>query len=204
MQALVRPLGRSRTPSISATNDIEAVNSLPSMEMRTTYDRQFSERNGQDQLKLRHTRDWTYGHSFFAIAGGFAFDTTDLPEHEKFLPGLRDRVLLTPEGLLALAKDDPTLIPDIPTAFINDKSKLNAAAKALVFIQAAWFVVETVVRLCQRLPVSLLELNTFAHALCALLIYVLWWDKPFDVEEPVLMHGKKTPKKKLPSSLPWL
>ena len=33
-----------------------------------------------------------------------------------------------------------------------------------------------------HVPISLLELNTAAHAICALAIYVLWWEKPFDVE----------------------
>jgi hypothetical protein len=30
--------------------------------------------------------------------------------------------------------------------------------------------------------VSLLELNTFAHCISTLLIYIFWWDKPYDVE----------------------
>jgi hypothetical protein len=34
----------------------------------------------------------------------------------------------------------------------------------------------------------LLELNTFAHAVCALAIYIAWWNKPLDVEEPVQMR----------------
>jgi hypothetical protein len=37
------------------------------------------------------------------------------------------------------------------------------------------------------LPISLLELNTFGHALCTLLIYCMWWNKPLDIEEPELI-----------------
>ena len=34
----------------------------------------------------------------------------------------------------------------------------------------------------------MLELNTFAHAICALAIYFAWWNKPLDVEEPVQLR----------------
>ena len=40
-------------------------------------------------------------------------------------------------------------------------------------------------RLSQRLGISLLELTTFAHAFCALAMYLAWWRKPLDVEEAV-------------------
>lgn len=39
----------------------------------------------------------------------------------------------------------------------------------------------------EHIPISLLELNTFGHAVCALLIYVLWWDKPFEVDYPTVL-----------------
>ena len=83
------------------------------------------------------------------------------------------RPALTPEGLLVVARYDPTLVPEISVAEIEDKSKANALAKAIVCIQAGWFLIEAIVSLASALPMSLLELNTFAHALCALIIYVL-------------------------------
>lgn len=33
----------------------------------------------------------------------------------------------------------------------------------------------------EKLPISLLELNTLGHAICTLLIYCLWWKKPLDI-----------------------
>lgn len=42
----------------------------------------------------------------------------------------------------------------------------------------------------QRIPISLLELNTFGHAVCALAIYILWWEKPFEVEYPTLVQSQ--------------
>ena len=41
-----------------------------------------------------------------------------------------------------------------------------------------------------HIPISLLELNTFGHAVCALLIYFLWWNKPFDVDYPTVIQSK--------------
>ena len=35
----------------------------------------------------------------------------------------------------------------------------------------------------QHYPVSLLELNTFGHAISALLIYFCWWEKPLDISD---------------------
>lgn len=31
----------------------------------------------------------------------------------------------------------------------------------------------------------MLELNAFAHALCTLAVYILWWHKPLDISQPV-------------------
>jgi hypothetical protein len=70
---------------------------------------------------------------------------------------------------------------------LQDKSKANGLAKALVCLQASWFCVQCLVRVGQALPVTLLEINTFAHSICALLVYILWWDKPLDVEQPTYL-----------------
>ena len=44
--------------------------------------------------------------------------------------------------------------------------------------------------MAQRIPISLLELNTFGHAICALFIYLLWWEKPFEVDIPTEVHSQ--------------
>ena len=42
----------------------------------------------------------------------------------------------------------------------------------------------------QRILISLLELNTFGHAICALFIYLLWWEKPFEVDIPTIVRSE--------------
>ncbi|KAG8424862.1 hypothetical protein J3458_001620 [Metarhizium acridum] len=140
--------------------------------------------------RLPRKHQWTVTHSFFALSGGFAFDTTGLPEDQKFLPGSRNRVTLNQKAVLLVAKHFPSLLPDISEAAIADKSKANALAKAIACLQATWFVIQCLVRLTQNVPISLLELNTLTHALFALIIYGLWWRKPLDVEEPTLIDDE--------------
>ena len=120
--------------------------------------------------------------------GGFAFDlsTGNEPlEVDKF-PG-RTRLTLLPDALEFLAKVRPDLIPDISADYIRDKSKANPLAKALICLQALYFCLHLVTWLSFGLGVTLLEMNTFAHAISALAVYVIWWNKPLDIDEPVLI-----------------
>ncbi|KAF1355437.1 hypothetical protein BDV97DRAFT_267449, partial [Delphinella strobiligena] len=70
---------------------------------------------------------------------------------------------------------------------IMDKSKANGLMKLLAVTQALWFCLQCITRLSQELPIALLEIHVFGYAVCAFLIYVLWWDKPFDVEQSTLL-----------------
>jgi hypothetical protein len=80
-------------------------------------------------------------------------------------------------------------LPDPASEEIEDKSKADALGKGIVCIQALWFIIQCVARLAsERYSISLLELNTLAHALCMLLIYWLWWNKPLNIEEPVIIR----------------
>jgi len=119
--------------------------------------------------------------------GGFCFDTTNAEVN--FLPGKRTRVTLTSLGVCYLAELAPELLPDLPKEHIRDKSKADGFGKTLACLQAFWFCTQCISRLATGLSITLLELNTFAHALCALLAYAFWWNKPHDVNEPVLIQG---------------
>ncbi|KAK4185105.1 hypothetical protein QBC35DRAFT_415561, partial [Podospora australis] len=146
-------------------------------------------------LSANSDREWTRMHAFFVLmGGGYAMVIEDddkqiFPDRKistgKFEP--RKRLTLTPKGFRHLAERKPQLIPKQSQAAIRDKSKGDAVAKTLVCLQALWFCIQCLVRFSQQLGVSLLELNTFGLALCALLIHVLWWDKALDVQEPELI-----------------
>ncbi|KAI9768031.1 MAG: hypothetical protein M1840_005343 [Geoglossum simile] len=119
--------------------------------------------------------------------GGFAFDVRSNTSGLK-LPGGRRRVTLTPNGILFLAMHKPDLLsPGISEEDIRDKSKADYFAKLLVCTQALWFCLQVITRLSMHLPVSLLEITTFAHAITTFFVYFMWWNKPSDISEPTLI-----------------
>lgn len=79
-----------------------------------------------------------------------------------FLPaGCPNRLTITARGMAFL--DHCGHLPDVSEADIEDKSKANNLAKALVIIQASWLLIQVIGRLAAKLPVTLLEINTIAH-----------------------------------------
>jgi hypothetical protein len=126
-------------------------------------------------------------HAHLAVMGGLCFDTSNAELN--FLPGDRTRVTLTSRSVVLLAELAPELLPDMSKEQILDKSKADGFGKILACLQAIWFCTQCISRLATGLPITLLELNTFAHALCMLLAYAFWWSKPHDVNEPVLIQG---------------
>jgi hypothetical protein len=79
----------------------------------------------------------------------------------------------------------PEVLLEVSEATINDKSSSNSLAKILACIQATWFCINCLIRISQGLSISLLEINTAAHALCALVVYLFWWNKPQNIAEPL-------------------
>ncbi|KAL8659400.1 MAG: hypothetical protein Q9202_007149 [Teloschistes flavicans] len=129
---------------------------------------------------------WGLVQGFFALMGGFNLDVAGADQ--PFLPDGITRASLTADGLEFLLRHEPESLPHITAEEIKDKSKADGLKKTLVCAQALWFCIQCIARASQYLPVSLLELNTIGHALCTLAIYLLWWHKPLNVEEPVLIN----------------
>lgn len=82
--------------------------------------------------------------------GGLAVDVPkNLPEAEKFLPEwYNESRCIEPEGISLLllqeaVRDD---FPDITEQEIQSKSKANGLGKALVCVQALWFVAQCLTR----------------------------------------------------------
>ena len=62
--------------------------------------------------------------------------------------------------------------------------------KALVCLQACWMLAQALARKVERLPITLLELNTIMHVVCALIMYLLWLKKPQDVGTPTIIYDR--------------
>ena len=91
------------------------------------------------------------------------------------------RRTLSALGMILLVKLNK--LPIIDAKVVAARSKADELAKTLICIEATWFLIQTVARWAQRLPVTLLELNTLAHVSCAIAMYFIWWEKPQDVNE---------------------
>lgn len=134
----------------------------------------------------RRNQPWTAAHSWFVVMGGMAFED-QAPEHQRCVPGDSRRGTLTANGLHWMMKYRHHLIPDISLEYIEDKSTSDSLGKVLTCWQAAYFCIQCIHRLSQRLSITFLELNVFAHALCVLLLFLIWWVKPCNIHQPHLM-----------------
>lgn len=133
---------------------------------------------------------WKRTHSYFALMGGFAVDVAGM----SIIPielGWGHATLSIP-GLKLIAENDPAVLPYISEQKILDKSKANGFTKLVACLQASWFCAQVMGRLAvDGSPISLLELNTFLHAICCLGTYAAWWRKPLDIAEPELIDVSK-------------
>jgi hypothetical protein len=137
-----------------------------------------------------HIHAWTDVHSWLVVMGGVAFEDTS-PDHQQFIPEDCQRLPINLYNFEWMVTYRPHLIPDIPRSYIEDKSKSDWLAKGITCWQAGQFCIQCIFRLSQQLSITLLELNVFAHAICALLLFVVWWDKPRDVNEPTIILGEE-------------
>ena len=82
--------------------------------------------------------------------GGIAFEIPEnLPESKKFLPSNNKEVwFFSFHGLKFLLeqKAGRNVLPDLSWEEIKSKSKANGLAKALVCMQASWFIAQCITR----------------------------------------------------------
>lgn len=121
--------------------------------------------------------------------GGFAIDldTSDLNDQKPFT-NKHTRLTLTARGVKLLAECG--YLPNISEEEILDKSKTDKLGRFIALIQAIWMLLQILGRVAVKLPITLLEVNTLAHVLCALIIYLLWWKKPKLINEPTKLQGE--------------
>ncbi|KAF7864434.1 hypothetical protein EAF04_006568 [Stromatinia cepivora] len=130
---------------------------------------------------------WTTVHGFYAGMGCFVFDFENPSENTLLFITPYTRLTLTARGVSLLAQRGH--LPNISKREIVDKSKADMMAKLLVILQAGWMLVQVIGRLVTGLPVTLLEVNTLCHVLCAFFIFLLWWHKPRSIMVPTKLGG---------------
>lgn len=133
----------------------------------------------------------TKSHAFFANMGGFkirlryrvsAPSESDSAATERVYEG----IVLRYEALEHL--HDHSTDFEVPTEEdIKALSKSDTFTKAFACIQSAWLVVQSIARAATGLPITQLELATIAFVVCGILMYLLWWEKPFGTERRELV-----------------
>ena len=89
-------------------------------------------------------------HGFYAVMGGLAFEIPEnLPESKRFLPSDAGEIWVVGyEGirLLLEKKIGLEVLPNLSEEEIRSRSKANGIAKALVCVQALWFIAQCLTR----------------------------------------------------------
>lgn len=166
--------------------DISSVNTLLLLKLQQANNLQGYTTDKAVAAATGKTR-WTFVHSMYAGMGGFAFDMDLLPQGDgAFIPN-RDRLTLTAPGVLLLARCG--LLPVISLPHLDDKSKRDGIERFIVCVQASWMIVQTISRAFSHQTITLLEFNTLGHVFTALVIYILWWNKPSNVKHPTFVQG---------------
>jgi len=105
--------------------------------------------------------------------------------------GNRPIRVLFPEELESYSLTGNANFPRISKAEIEDRSKGDAISKGFVILQTGWFMTQCIARGVQGLPITELELVTVAFAALNFVIYILWWDKPLNVQRGVRVYKKR-------------
>ncbi|KAF2788004.1 hypothetical protein K505DRAFT_256503, partial [Melanomma pulvis-pyrius CBS 109.77] len=56
-----------------------------------------------------------------------------------------------------------------------------------------WFIAQLLGRVVQKFPITTLELFNLGTVVCAMLTYAFWWEKPFDIECPIIVDEPERP-----------
>ncbi|KAF7370052.1 hypothetical protein MSAN_00635200 [Mycena sanguinolenta] len=113
--------------------------------------------------------------SFFCCMGGFVSSTGYLIATQK--------QLLEPTCGFELQET----IRSLNEEEIMDKSKGDAFSKGVALLQGLWFTVQCLARVHQHLAITQLEIATLAFAIVNIFIWLLWWNKPLDVQWPIVL-----------------
>ncbi|KAL9596524.1 MAG: hypothetical protein Q9219_005745 [cf. Caloplaca sp. 3 TL-2023] len=122
--------------------------------------------------------EWTIEHGFYAEMGGFKVVDENTGQSYTFRTA----------QLHWLAVKNLITMPAISTREIRDKSKASRLAKTLACLQSAQFLVSSLARVMQSLPLTTLEIGTLPFIGCTWLTYFFWWNKVVDLETSTTIY----------------
>ncbi|KAK0458693.1 hypothetical protein IW261DRAFT_1352496 [Armillaria novae-zelandiae] len=119
-------------------------------------------------------------------------DFEDVPYFKSEVDEARTEETASSEALIPTRLMRPNLggeTAEISLETIEDKSKRDGMSKTFSIIQSTWFILQSVVRIIQHLPITLLEMTALAFAGISMITYFLWWYKPLNVKYHIPLHG---------------
>lgn len=131
---------------------------------------------GRDEREIRLDH-WSMRHAFYWNMGGVWVKPKG--DEAAFPIDAKLQALLVWHDIVQL--------PEITEREIWDKSKKDRLAKVLACGQIGWLLTQCIARVIQGLPISSLEVATVGFALPSLATFVLWFNKPNDIETPTVI-----------------
>lgn len=113
------------------------------------------------------------------MGGFYSIQDPDRPESEANPPSRK----LEPAQVIPLLESKTISLPSEEE--IKDKGKSDWIAKTLVVIQLSWFTAQCIARAIEHLPITEFETVTLAYAVVTFGMYVVWWDKPSNINCPI-------------------
>lgn len=94
-----------------------------------------------------------------------------------------------PDKLLSFLEKGTIPWSDPSDAEIQGRSRADWLTKGITMVQILYFVTSLIGRWAQGLAVTSLELFTLGIVFCAIATFLAWWNKPFDVQIPIVLFS---------------
>ena len=176
------PMSSDHSNQVQFPSTQDSVSTQPNVSIVNNLGAQITNKNTRVLEDSQDVIPWTLDQAYFALSGGIAVDTSSFWR--------KQRMTLTSKGIVLLAEIG--LLPRLTQEDVKDKSKADTIAKALVCVQTIWFLIQGFARVVTGLPLTLLEVHTMTHIACALVMYMIWFKKPYTVSRPTLLQDQDT------------
>lgn len=143
---------------------------------------------------------WTMTHAHFLQMGGFKvnyikgydFESWHQFRYETEMEGIVVQESVLNFYLLRELLDKQLVdLPNTTVKEIEDIRKGDNFSKGVALLQIGWFIIQVVARAHQHLTITEIELTTAALAGLNSIIYFFWWNKPLDVQSPIIIRTKE-------------
>ncbi|RGP60930.1 hypothetical protein FSPOR_10353 [Fusarium sporotrichioides] len=138
-------------------------------------------------------------YAFFIVMGAVRFDVHDIFSFTDLDKAYRDHFKETGPDWRSVRSASASIIwlaerghwIKIRKQCIDDKSKADTVQNAIVLIQVLWMATQCIARRISNLPLSLSEIHTIVHVVCAVPLYICWFEKPLDVQEAIMIPTER-------------